>query len=251
LYEQIQQDERPEELRGIMDRYYEWFKLLPSYSRADLTELSAVKRIEWITKRLQEEQTKITSEPPPGKGSDVLWSWMEDYAKRNETAFMDGLPERMRKNLSGMAPAERWRAVMRIMWFRPPGGQNRAFQISDGDLADLQSRFTPEIRKLLEAKPQGEQNRILQNWAQNLLRQKRGPGPGDLVDDKLLAEFFEKELTDQERERLISLSGEEMQRELLRLYIMRNRPPEMFPHRPDEFPPGPPGNEHDRDRHEP
>ncbi len=207
---------------------------------------------------------------------------MEQYAKKQENQFIDGLPEWLQKNLKGMAPAARSRVVLWMMWQRPrggpaqrppgesaqrppgestqrpPGESIRTPQLSDSDLKDLQSRLTPDIRKFLESKPQDEQVRIVQSWAHNLLREKRGPRVGEFVDDKTLAEFFEKELTEdkelteQERERLMGLSGEEMQRELLRLYISKNRPPDMFPHRQDGFPPGPPpGGDFQRDRRPP
>ena len=246
LHEQIQKDERPDELRGIMNRYYEWYKLLPSYSRSELTSLSSEKRIEWIKDRLREDQSKISTKPPTPADSDALWNWMGDYAATREKKFIDNLPSQIKHNFSDMPAAARRRAVMWMIWQRQPGGSNKTSLLTVADLADLLSRFTPDTRKLLEAKPQAEQIGTVQTWAHNLLRQKRGPGMGNLVDDKLLAEFFEKELTDEQRDRLINMSGEDMQRELLRLYIMQNRPPDMFPHHPDGPPPGPPPDDDHR-----
>ena len=104
--------------------------------------------------------------------------------------------------------------------------------------------FTPETQKLLEAKSRDEQITILQNWAHYLLRQRsprRGPGAESPVNDEVLAEFFDKDLTPEERDQLMNLSGEDMQQQLLRLYIMKNRQPGMFQRRADGYPPGPPG----------
>jgi hypothetical protein len=242
LHEQIQKDEHADELRGIMNRYYEWYRLLPPYSRPEST-LSAEKRMDWIKDRKQKEQTEITNRPPAGKDSDTLWSWMEEYAKNHETVFIKGLPEWLQKNLSSMDPSARRRWVMWMMWQRPPGGQSKESLFSESDLAELQAKFTLETQKLLEAKPPAEQIRIVQNWAHNLMRQKnprRGPGAGDPVNDKLLAEFFEKDLTDEQRDRLMILPSEDMQQQLLRLYIAKNRPPDMFRRGPDGFGPPPP-----------
>ncbi len=44
-------------------------------------------------------------------------------------------------------------------------------------------------------------------------------GHSATADDERLADFFEKELPDEERDRLLSLPGDEMQRELQRLYL--------------------------------
>ncbi len=58
LHEQIQEDARCEELRGIMERYYEWYKLLPAFSRDELTDSSPdEQRIKLIKKLIAEEQS--------------------------------------------------------------------------------------------------------------------------------------------------------------------------------------------------
>jgi hypothetical protein len=269
LHDEIQQDP---ELRGIMERYYEWYnsRLLSDFSRAELTDASSSeKRIQLIKKFIADQESKIAIRLPPGKDADALWNWMEQYSKKQENQLIEGLPEELQKNLKRLSPAVRSRWVLWMMWQRRGGPQQRGPgetaqppatgaakpgqseaprlpQLSDADISDLRSRLTPDIREFLEAKPRDEQVRIVLSWAHNLLREKRGPRVGEFVDDKTLAEFFEKELTedpeltDQERERLMGLSGEEMQRELLRLYINKNRPPDLFRGRSGGFPPGPP-----------
>ena len=239
LHEQIQKDDEADELRGITNRYYKWYRLLPSYSRPELT-LSAEKRMAWIKDRKQKEQTEITNRPPAGKDSEVLWKWMEDYEAEHEKTFVDKLPEWIQKNLKVMPPAAIRRWVMMMMWPRPQGEKNKESQFSDGNLVELRSIFTTETQKLLEAKSKAEQIKILQNWTHNLVRQNNpGRGPGM---DKLLAEFFEKDLTAEERDSLMILPSEDMQQRLLGLYISKNRPPDMFRRGPDEFgPPPPPG----------
>ncbi len=243
LYEQIRADRGADDLRGIMERYYEWFKSLPSYYRLELTHLTAEERIEWIKNYKQKEQTEITNRPPAGKDSEALWRWMEDYESKHEKAFMENLPDWMQKNLKGMAPGAIHRWVMGMMWPRPQSGQSKESPFSEGDLTELRSIFTPGTRKLLEDKSKDEQITILQNWAHYLVRQnnpRRGPGMEGPVNDKLLAEFFEKDLSDEERDSLMNLPPEDMQQQLLRDYIMKNRPPGMITRRSDEFGPGPP-----------
>jgi hypothetical protein len=139
------------------------------------------------------------------------------------------------------------------MWQRPQGGPNKESLFSDSDFTDLSSKFTTETRRLLEAKQKPEQIRVIQNWAHNLLRQRnprRVPDMEEFVKDEPLAEFFEKDLTKEQRDSLMTLSSDDMQRELLRLYITQSRPsPEMF-HRPGEIPPGSkPGEGNGPDRH--
>jgi hypothetical protein len=242
LDEQIHTDAHADELRGIMNRYYEWFKLLPSYYRLDLPHMTAEERIKWIRDYKQKEQTEITNRPRAGKDSEALLKWMEDYESKHENAFVENLPERMQKDIKGMPPSAIHRWVMGMMWPRPQeGGQNKESPFSDGNLMELRSIFTPGTQILLEANPKEKQITILQNWAHFLVRQynpRRGPGMEGPVDDKLLAEFFDKDLDPAERDRLMNLPPEDMQQQLQRDYIMKNRPPGMIPRRPDEFGPG-------------
>jgi hypothetical protein len=235
LHKQIEED-KDDDLRGVMERYYEWYsKTLLPYSQYTLTQLPAEKRIEWIKKRRQEEQANIGSRPPTPTDADAIWIWMENYADKHEKQFDDRLPRQLRQKFPEMSAAARRHTIMWIIWQRPQSG----IKPSDDDLEDLRSRLSAGTQKLLESKSKSEQIRIIQNWAHNLLRQKRGLGLGELVDDKLLAEFFEKELTDEQRDQLMTLSGEDMQRDLLWLYI-RAKAPEMFPPRQGGGPPGPP-----------
>ena len=244
LHAQMQTDSNAEELRGIMNRYYEWFKSLPSYYRLELPHMTAEERIKWIGDYKQKEQTEITNRPPAGKDSEALWKWMEAYESKHEKTFVDGLPDKTQKNLKNMPPSAYHRWVLGMMLLRPQSGQNKESPFSDEDLIELRSLLTPGIQKLLEAKPKEEQITILQNWAHFLVRQynpRRGPGMEGPVDDKLLAEFFE-DLDPAERDRLMNLPSEDMQQQLQRDYIMKNRPPGMMPRRQDEFGPGmPPG----------
>ena len=242
LYQQIQEDDQSAALKGIMTRYYRWYKPLPQYNKSELSELPIEKQIAWIKNFLQEEQTKISSKPPIAD-ADKLWTWMQEYESREETALIDRLPEWVRENLKNMPSSARREALMWMMWQRTPGGPNKSVQLSDSDLVDLFSKLSPQTRKLLESKSQAEQTRIIQSWAHNLLRQKRRPGQGGMVSDDLLAEFFEKDLNSEQRDRLMSMSGEDMQHELLRMYIDQTKPPERPPRRPDEFRRGPPPGE--------
>jgi hypothetical protein len=235
LHEQIQQDEHRDELLGVMERYSEWCKSLSGYSRDTLALLSPEKRLEWVVNRRQEEQTK-TDRPPTAKDANAVWHWMENYAEEHGKKFADGLPSPLREKFPSMSPSAQRHIVMWMIWQRPQGGSNRP---PDADMEELRSQLTPETQKLLETKPQNQQYRILQDWAHSLIRQKPGFGVGELVSDQVLAEFFANELTDEQRDRITNLSGEEMQRALLRLYIQK-KSPELFPRQPDGPPPGPP-----------
>jgi hypothetical protein len=254
LNKQIKKDEHPEQLRRVMEHYYEWYKSLQTWDRPKLNELSLEKRIEFINTRLQDEQTKITSTPPTSKDADRLWHWMEDYAEKNEKTFLRDLPAGMQDDLKNASSAKRRQALIAMMWFRPQGGgssgPNRTVQLTNEDLTELRSKFTSQTQKLLETKSQDEQIQAIQRWASHLLRQKRGSPMWTLTNDEKLAVFFEKDLKDEDRDRLMNMTGDDMQRELLRLYISKNRPQDGPQRGQDGFRQGPPlGEGPEPDRH--
>ena len=60
-------------------------------------------------------------------------------------------------------------------------------------------------------------------WIRHLARQqlavRRGAGTPQSHFDEQLADFFEHQLSDEERERLLALPGDEMQSQLRELYL--------------------------------
>ena len=263
LNKQIQEDEHPEQLRRVMEHYYDWYKSsLQTWERPKLNELTPEKRIEWINTRFQDEQTKITSTPPTSKDADRLWHWMDEYAEKHEKSFTHDLPPWMQNNLKNTSPAKRRQALIVMMWFRPqsggpsgfggPGGPSRTVQITEDDLKQLRSKFTTQTQKLLETKSTDEQIQAIQKWANHLSWQKRGSIMGTLSNDEELAKFFEKDLKDEDRDRLLNMSGDDMMKELLRLYILKNRPPSDPQRGQEDYRRGPPpGEGPGPDRHHP
>ena len=112
--------------------------------------------------------------------------------------------------------------------------------MTDADLTRLRAQLSPQARKRLEDLPTPQQQwEQVAAWIRHGMHPPgaaRGMhGPPTNADDERLATFFEKVLTDEERDRLLSLPGEEMQRQLQRLYLTRTRPPGGPGRRPDGF----------------
>ena len=140
-------------------------------------------------------------------------------------AFLETLPEPQRKVLAELTEPTRHRMVFLAMWQRGrrPIRQAAAHDDRRG-LARLRGQVEPETRKQLEAMPPADSG----NWWPTGCAGMRHPGRGmhgplPKDDDERLADFFEKELTDEERDRLLGLPGEEMQRELQQMYLMVDR----------------------------
>ncbi len=164
----------------------------------------------------------------------VLSRWMEAIAEKHEAQFIATLPPERRESIEHLSQTERRRMMLRdMMWRRwPAGGGRPGPAISDDDLAELRKQLSPETSTWLTSKKEADQRRIVAGWMHQMIRQRFQRGPLN-PSDELLANFFDNGLSPQQREQLLVLPGEEMQRELLRMYLRRTRPGEGDSNRSD------------------
>jgi hypothetical protein len=250
---QIDQSAQGPELRGTMRRYYDWLKMLPPGQQAELSDLRRADRAARIKKLLDEQAKKAAGRPglpefargdwrnaPAGlRGAaggprlnpqdvDALLEWLDKYVGRQGKRFLENLPESKRREIEQLArltddPVRR-HEILAMMWLRwqldRPG---KMPLVSDKDLAELRAKLSPETSKRLESKSADEQRRMISGMIPvYMFRQYavRGGGRGvPQVSEEELAEFFEKELSAEERDRLLSLPGDDVQRELWRMYV--------------------------------
>jgi hypothetical protein len=173
-----------------------------------------------------------------------LLQWMAEYAASHESQFLASLPEAERKELAGLSQPMRARRAFYLAWQRwqatEPGKLPPT--LTDKDLAALRARLSSELRTRLEALPPDRQWQLVTRWLaqtmQHPLALRRLHGPLSGADDKRLADFFEKGLTDQQRDWLLGLPSEEMQQQLQRLFFQR----EFIKSRPAGRPGFRPGN---------
>lgn len=260
LHRDIERHQRSHELRQVMHRYYEWLKTLSSYQRADLLQLSADERIERI-KQLKEEQARrqsarasfadgfgseriknALSQRPEFKDAQrltaedlqALLGWIEEFAARYRAYLLQSMPEdrqqRMQQELEKAEDSPRGRDFFGLMlWLRwqldhpeelPPG--------SRAELKDLRAKLSPATRQWLEAKPEEEQWQAIAGWIRLLVvlpfAVRRAGSLSPVISEDELASFLEQQLSDEQRDRLLSLPAEEMQRQLQWMYLRWKMP---------------------------
>jgi hypothetical protein len=203
-----------------MERYYKWFAALPPFRRAELTSLSGEDRVGKVKSLLAEQHEKLTPQDLLG-----LRRWMETVAARfDEGAVLQNLPEKSRRFLAQAPPAERRRMIAMLALNARPG------MIKDQDLAELRSYLTAETRQRLEAKPAAEQLQIVGDSLRQAFHQQLAnagsKSPWAAVEDGELAKYFETGLTPEQRDRLLTLPADEMQRELRQMYLVRSKGPD-------------------------
>ncbi len=89
---------------------------------------------------------------------------------------------------------------------------------AEAEDAKLKARLSPEAMAKLNGKTPAEQSQLIAQWLHETARQaladRRNEGPMPLPGyNEQLAEFFEK-LSDKDRDELMALPGDEMQRRL-------------------------------------
>jgi hypothetical protein len=262
LSRELEDDPQGPELRRVMQRYYDWLKTLPTYQRAQLLELPAEERVKRI-QELQAEQSRRTGKGAAWgelarrewRGGDLpgmpkrppkrldpadmegLFTWMDAYAKSHSSQMLEKLPDAHRKRVkqeleSLTDPVRRQELIGWIWLWWQLDSRGQQSSINDQDLADLRSRLSPATREKLESRPPAEQWRAVSGlFTSFMLRQysaRHGGVPIRSATEEELARFFEHELKPKERDDLLKLSGEEMQRALWRKYIswkLRQLPP--------------------------
>ncbi|MGA2034388.1 MAG: hypothetical protein ABSG68_19255 [Thermoguttaceae bacterium] len=236
LHEQLQQAPDAEKLREIMKRYCRWLATLQPYRRAELQELSPKKRIKQI-KRIQDEQAKAVSRRLPSKDREAIVHWMEQYVREQESGLLEMQPEARRHQLIKMSKAPRQRVLMLPLLERWQSTNPAVHPVlSEHDVSELRTQLSPESRSHLESKSPAEQGRVLTTWLRQAARQelaaRREAGVDIPALDEQLAEFFEYQLSDAERDRLMSLPGEEMLQRLRELYVVPAKSGEAAARRP-------------------
>jgi hypothetical protein len=234
LHGQIESDSEAAKLRTVMNHYYKWYTTLPPFRRDELQELKPEDRIKRVKTLLAEQTQRDAKKALPEDIAGVI-RWMDKYTEKHEDQLVRSLPETFRKRYAELSPGMRPQVLVWWHWQAMMAG--RVPPLSQADFTDLRKYLSAETRKRLEEKPAGEQWHILLGWIRQVVRQKSNTGNLKslfwLADEQQISQFFERGLNDQQRDWLLSLPPDEMQRELRRLYYQsRMKPSDRLERRP-------------------
>lgn len=226
LHRDIETDSEADHLRVVMDHYHRWLMTLSSYHRAELQQLEPAERIKRIKSMLDDQTVREKKRLTP-QDLAALTTWMEQYAVRHEARYLEMIPENQRQNYQKAAPTVRPRLLFGMVWWRwQRWGGSKAPALTEEDLASLRAVLSSDARSHIDGKPPAEQRMVAAGWIRQAVQQHMGlwdmkSQPG--LSDEDLARFFEKEVTDQQRDHLLSLPNEEMQRDLRQMYVISKR----------------------------
>jgi hypothetical protein len=217
LHEQLEHDAEAGRLRNVLAHYCQWLSALPAYP-ADLKGLPPEERLQRV-KNLQKEQAARQLSP---EDREAIVRWIDRYARQHADRMLAMISEKRKPQLAKLGPAGRHRMAVGMLYQRWQSANAASLGLLGSDvLADLRGGLSPQTRARLEEKPLNEQWQIVAEWVRQVARQqaaRRGPGAMLPNLDEQLAHYFEHGLSDQQRDRLMSLPGEEMQQQLRAMF---------------------------------
>jgi hypothetical protein len=287
LASQLEQDPNGKRLRQVMHGYYDWLRTLPPIEREELMGLSPPERIAKIKAMLKTEEARKKASKGPGArevASADRFRRALLYGGRNASFFspddMEGMlqwldhyvTERKSELVGQIAPSQREElknqlaqatnpqdqdplrkhevaAILMLRWQLDHPGETPP--LTDDEMKELREGLSERTRTRLELRPKSEQWRVVSGLIGLFVLSQWGPrGTGahlQAVRDEELAQFFEEGLSRKDQAWLLSLSGERISQELLRMYIHRKlyqwpgAPPDLPDVGPREKRPGPLG----------
>lgn len=276
LESELTADPRQAELRAVMRDYYQWLTTLTAGQRAELARLATDQRVARI-RELRAAQAR-DAEKLADRLAIVRWIDQKTL-ERLMTA-------EERKKAEQAPPMDRRLMVLREM--RRGGLPELLDHLEPTDFTELRAQLSPRLDRELDAKPDRRQRWELIAKETGSWMRSWGEGgslglfsPEEQAENQAaLKEFFENKLDDAERDRLLSLPPDEMERELRKAYLFKNHgeqfrqrleplktrqrpsrrgpdadqpgpPDRRRPHGPDADHPGPPGKRHPRDERGP
>jgi len=205
LHERLDAQSDGEALRDVMRRYCDWLDTLLPYARNELEKLPVAQRVESIKQRRY-----------LGQDTRAVREWGKAHFERlgltPRKLFSDWMvqirsPEQ-RRMMHSPEKAESWRV--------------KFFRLEEADLSTLRDQFSPATREWFDKlSPEQQRRRV----AAMLVEAMRRDRPPEVVGEEQLAEFFtSKSLSDEQREQLLRMPGDEMHSALVRLYHREQGP---------------------------
>jgi len=209
LHAAIAADPAADALLATLDRYSEWLTKLPAAERAELNQLSIDKRVERIKQLMKQRQAfeSPSMKPLSPEDRDVVRKWIERQV-------VAAVPPDKRQEFERMADEDRRRMLARLYLqrFQPFDPARRAQPPTMTEFMALREQLSPAARdELARAEMPHHKVGLITSWVLQAL--------GLWVDEQRLRQFFENEVPANERQRLLAMPADEMQRELRRLYM--------------------------------
>jgi hypothetical protein len=222
--EELNRDPNEDRLRRVMGRFADWLKTLLTTERGELlNKTSSTARIQQIRSLRHGQEARLAAFTGASK-PDVaaIHAWMEKFAKDHEEELIKTAGQRMQKELSAATGPRRMQLLTFVAWRHwrtdptgKPAEVGKTINASEKELEDLKGKLSEAARQKLLAEPGQPSDNIKQLVRTvalaNSFNRRAGARSNVSADD--LRKVFE-ELPPSDRDRLLGLPREEMDREL-------------------------------------
>jgi hypothetical protein len=224
LHRQICGGDSGGELYGVLSRYTQWLATLPDGQRADLLELPPPQRIEQIrTIRESQEATTFGMQAGDIAAQDIMVvaRWLHEYVRMHDQELLAQLPKSVRQRIDRLEPGRR-RTRQMLLEIGEHLDEIELPPPQPGHLQDMVDQLPPEASRRLRQivnldDGQEATRRLLKTLVQSI--QHLG---SRMIPDERLQEFYDQQLTSQQRDRLDSMPPEAAKRELRRQFMMHH-----------------------------
>lgn len=215
-----------EHLRGVMERYTQWLKTLPSGQRSELLSLPPKERIAEIRRLMEERERSQMRHFIPTELTDedlqAIGDWLDEFIEQHEAELIEAVP-RFRERIKAMHDAQKRRLLLYVALRMSP--QKDLFKPSKEEIERLEGQLSADAqKKLQDSRREGTLGELAQRWMRAALYSKHLSPP---VSREELSKFFHEVLDARQREYLESLPRQRMEFELSRMF-QANRARELF-----------------------
>ncbi|HEY2414848.1 MAG TPA: hypothetical protein VGI40_21565 [Pirellulaceae bacterium] len=235
LHEEIAHDPNAKELQSTVTAYNRWLATLDSAERSTLLDIKdQVARIERIKELMHQQETRrfqLYSINLPEQDRETIFKWLEDFVVAHEEPIVQRLPGYAKQRIAEATDEDAKRRELFRSWQRHRRDSNLSWPTSD-DHAQLVKQLSPETQKMLETsaasdlakEPEDQrtperQQALQERKVEELVRTAYYSRMFPQISQAELLKFYASLKTDDpRRKQLDGKEGEELRRELQRLY---------------------------------
>ena len=213
----LELDKNVDRLRGIMQRYYDWFASLDPNQQEELNHATDDdKRVELIAEIRKKQQVKAAALHMDTADRAAIDNWMKAYA----TTHQAELQRHMNGRFHGQfAPGDETGERFQLARASRTWASEKLPNVSPKEIDDLAKSLTPRKQALIEGKLTfPEKAELVHDWLKTIAHQRFANGfnrQGMNFNPQAVAHFFQN-LPKEEQQKILSITDPEEQKHEIR-----------------------------------
>jgi hypothetical protein len=226
LHKSITTDTNAKELSETVTRYNRWLASLDPTEKSLLLDIkdpaARIARIKELMQQQEERRFRLYSENLPDEDRKAVYKWLTEFVEAHATEIREKLPGGIRQRIDDAGDDEAKRRELFGSWQRWRRDYKLPFPVAD-DYSQLLNKLSAETQKQIESEAAGlspdqkheRQLLRLEELVRIALYSRFFPQPSQ---EELLRFYASIKTDDPRRKQLDGKEGEELRRELQRMY---------------------------------